>query len=139
MWKPVGMGWNASDTSTEFDSSALLLADPVHEDEQHVLLHHPLYENLRSSRSSRSQKYLLTDIESIFNDLWTIGEVGRLIKKIFEKRFLKTATAQQLLLHFNFLNFWFINVFMIKHVSYRMTEFCLIPVNSWLAFPQEVR
>ena len=43
----------------------LPFADPIIEDEQHVLLQCPQYEDLRSNLSSRSQEYLLTDIENI--------------------------------------------------------------------------
>ena len=48
----------------------LPFADPIIEDEQHVLLQCPQYEDLRSNLSSRFQEYLLTEIEKIFNDLW---------------------------------------------------------------------
>ena len=85
---------SAEDTESLELILELPFADPIIEDEQHVLLQCPQYEDLRSNLSSRSQEYLLTDIENIFNDLWSIRDVGRFIEKIFEKRFPKTAAAQ---------------------------------------------
>ena len=85
---------SAEDTESLELILELPFADPIIEDEQHVLLQCPQYEDLRGNLSSRSQEYLLTDIENIFNDLWSIRDVGRFIEKIFEKRFPITAATQ---------------------------------------------
>ena len=79
-------------SSEDTESLELLLqlpfADPVIEDELHVLLQCPLYEDLRRNLPARSLECLSTDIDNLFDDIRTIRDIGRFIEKIFEKRSL---------------------------------------------------
>ena len=64
----------------------LPLSEPIIEDENHVLLTCPLYEDLRQQLLPATQNLLENDFGSIFENAWTIRDIGNYISKIFERR-----------------------------------------------------
>ena len=67
-------------------SSGTPLSEPIIEDENHVLLTCPLYEDLRQQLLPATRNPLENDFESIFENAWTIRDIGNYISKIFERR-----------------------------------------------------
>ena len=74
-------------------SLKLPLSEPIIEDEEHVLLTCPLYEDLRQQLLPATQNLLENDFGSIFENSWTIRDIGNYISKMFERRHLTYADS----------------------------------------------
>ena len=61
--------------------------DPILEDEIHVLQSCPLYEDIRSNAPEAVKDLIHTDLKRLFIDKALLPQFGRLISKIFDRRF----------------------------------------------------
>ena len=72
----------------------LPFAEPVIEDELHVLRSCPLYDDLRSKLSPLTKNYLSSEVDALFEESATIRELGRFLNKVDKIRFHKKKDAE---------------------------------------------
>ena len=61
---------------------------PIYEDESHVIQTCPLYDDLRTNAAEAIKEHLQVDLKRLFSDKELLPRFGRLLAKIFDRRFL---------------------------------------------------
>ena len=85
---------STSDKDTLYDMCELPLADPIIEDEYHVLRECPLYHDIRMKLSHQTKTQLFADTAKLF-DADTITETAKYILKIYKRRFPPKDTEKK--------------------------------------------
>ena len=80
-------------SSEDHETLELLFAlpgtEPIIEDELHILLHCPHYNDLRQLLHPKTKALLSTNPEDLFNNSTTLRDIGSFIRKVHDRRFPK--------------------------------------------------